>query len=146
MGWSSSKVLELSSYLKKISVEPLFEAGETVGRGFADIGYEEFLVLPNKRLLSLYAGTLSALEISHAHHFFVIPDEQQLLGLYEVHSVVVERCSFLRSRRTWEVTIEFPSGERKVAEGAHLKELLLSLLLMAVLGAVPAVQRSLRVE
>ena len=46
-----------------------FEIGDTVGRGFADVGYEEFTVIADSKLLSLYTG--KSAQISEADRKFI---------------------------------------------------------------------------
>ncbi len=69
--------------LKHLGVEPVFSSGEKIARGFADLGYEEFVILPQGKLLSLVRGTVSELPQEHRHHFFSVMDVDQLRGLLD---------------------------------------------------------------
>jgi hypothetical protein len=68
----SLQALANSGYLKE------FSPGDTVARGFADIGYEEFLVLPNSALCSKLTGEVSPLNDSNEKFFFLVPCLAQL--------------------------------------------------------------------
>ena len=64
-----------------------FEPGDIVARGFADLGFEEFQVLPSSKLLSLTAGTVSPLPTEHASHFFWIPSVDEITDVLERRGV-----------------------------------------------------------
>lgn len=81
--WFSREQFEICSELKQWGVSPRFEPGDLVARGFADLGYEEFQVLPGRKLLSLTAGTLSALPQDDSGHFFWIPSIDEATDLIE---------------------------------------------------------------
>jgi hypothetical protein len=50
-----------------------FEVGDNLIRGFADVGYEEFVLLPSNRLCSKLSGVVKPLDESEMRHFFRIP-------------------------------------------------------------------------
>jgi hypothetical protein len=82
--WNDRKYLERLGMLADRGYLREFEAGDVVGRGFADVGYEEFVVLPNARLCSLYTGQVVDLprsdgqQASAPNFHFLIPTLQQL--------------------------------------------------------------------
>ncbi len=90
--WFSRDQFALCNELRVWGLEPRFEPGDIVARGFADLGFEEFQVLPGPRLLSLTAGTASALPDEHRGHFFWIPSIDEAVELLEVRGAQIESC------------------------------------------------------
>jgi hypothetical protein len=82
--WNDRKYLELLGMLADRGYLREFECGDVVGRGFADVGYEEFVVLPNARLCSLYTGQVVDLPASDGQqgsafrYHFLVPTLHQL--------------------------------------------------------------------
>lgn len=76
------------------------EEGACIGRGFADIGYEAFIVLPGPKLLSLFTGQQIPFQERERHFFFCIPSEEELLG-------------FLSSQ-AWGATMELDEESGKI--------------------------------
>jgi hypothetical protein len=111
--WFNSVIFELCSLLRAGGVEPKFQPGDLVARRFADLGHEEFQVLPGERLLSLTAGTSAPLPPEHRHHFFWIPSVDEVVELLERHGV--EALQLLRGEgRTWRVQGIFNATELTV--------------------------------
>jgi len=98
--WFSRQQFAVAAELKQWGVEPRFEPGDVVARGFADLGYEEFQVLPSAKLLSLTAGTVSALPTDHANHFFWIPSIDEITELLERRGVPCVSCKRI-DQRDW---------------------------------------------
>lgn len=103
--WFSREQFALASELKQWGLEPRFEPGDIVARGFADLGFEEFQVLPSSRLLSLTAGTLSALPTEHSLHFFWIPSVDEITELLERLGVPCVSCKRV-DQRDWLVEVQ----------------------------------------
>jgi len=101
--WFSRAIFDLSHELKAWGAEPRFEVGQVVARGFADLGFEEFQVLPGPKILSLTAGTMSELPEAHLHHFFWIPSVDECVKLSELNGLMDCRC-VRDSGRDWRVT------------------------------------------
>jgi hypothetical protein len=82
--WNDRKYLERLAVLADRGYLREFECGDVVGRGFADVGYEEFVVLPNARLCSLYTGQVVDLpavdgpQSNATRYHFLVPTLQQL--------------------------------------------------------------------
>lgn len=91
--WFTREQFEICQELKRWGLEPRFEPGDVVARGFADLGFEEFQVLPSNGLLSLTAGTVSALPAEHTHHFFWIPSVDEAVDLLEKMGAVCRSCA-----------------------------------------------------
>ncbi len=58
-----------------------FEPGQRIGRGFADLGFEEFVLQGGNKIASLYTGKVGLLPQEHQHFFFNIYDADQLLEI-----------------------------------------------------------------
>jgi len=121
--WFSRAQFEICSDLKSWGLEPRFEPGDLVARGFADLGYEEFQVLPGLRLLSLTAGTTSPLPEEHRHHFFWIPSLDEAVTLLESTGVSCLRCDRIDARE-WRVEAHY-HGECEVQHARSLHEAVL---------------------
>lgn len=104
--WFSREQFALCSEARQWGLEPRFEPGDIVARGFADLGFEEFQVLPSSRLLSLTAGTVSALPTAHAGHFFWIPSVDEVVELLERRGVPCVSCDRI-DQRDWVVKAQF---------------------------------------
>lgn len=98
--WFSREQFTLAAEAKQWGLKPRFEPGDIVARGFADLGYEEFQVLPSSKILSLTAGTVSALPSEHVAHFFWIPSVDEITELLERRGVPCVSCSRIE-RREW---------------------------------------------
>jgi hypothetical protein len=60
--------------------QPKFQEGMLIGRGFADLGYEAFLLLPGKKILSLFTAQVTPFPEEHRHFFFVIPSVDDVMA------------------------------------------------------------------
>jgi len=82
--WNDRSYLELLGKLADRGYLREFECGDVVGRGFADVGYEEFVVLPDAKLCSLCTGQVVDLpesgrdQVSASRYHFLVPTLQQL--------------------------------------------------------------------
>jgi hypothetical protein len=89
-------------------LQPRFEAGDVVARGFADLGFEEFQVLPGINLLSLTAGTVKPLPFEHRDHFFWIPSVDEAVELIEASAYQIVSC-VRADMRSWIITLSSDS-------------------------------------
>ena len=66
--------------------------GSLISRGFADLGFELFSVLPNDKILSLFTGQLSGLNASDTNHFFPVPTVDEFARkIYELGFLMVSK-------------------------------------------------------
>ncbi len=130
--WFTREQFELCGELKVWGLEPRFEPGDVVARGFADLGHEEFQVLPGPRLLSLTAGTATPLATGTAGHLFWIPSADECVALIEKSGAVCVSCDRLDGRE-WMVQVQ-RCGDVEASRARSLHEALLRALL-AVLRA-----------
>jgi len=121
--WFTRAQFEICSDLKAYGLEPRFEPGDVVARGFADLGFEEFQVLPGPKLLSLTAGTTSALPNEHRQHFFWVPSVDESVAILEQAGIGCLRCEQL-DRGEWRVEAQ-RDGELEAQSARSLSEALL---------------------
>ena len=100
--WFTKQQFALCGELKQWGLLPRFEAGDIVARGFADLGHEEFQVLPGSKLLSLTAGSVSALQEDPTLHFFWIPSVDEVTELLDRAGVACVSCK-REDQRAWVV-------------------------------------------
>jgi hypothetical protein len=103
--------------------------GALVGRGFADIGYELYVVLPGHTLLSLMTGSKTPFREEEHPHFFSVPTVDQVVHEIERSGSTLLRCERIDGGRAWEVIIA-PEGATKseqyqIARGEELLTCLL---------------------
>lgn len=104
-----TRFIERCFALKGTGFSRPFEVGERVARGFADLGYEEFIVLPSDRLLSLFTGKITSLKQDDLTHLFHIPDVDQLLLWLNQQGVDVESISST-DQRSWKISYNSERG------------------------------------
>ena len=75
-GSKNSKLLS-GTFIENFLTEP----GLRISRGYADLGYEEFITQSGSKLLSLYTGKASNIPEGHEKFFFRIYDLDELLNL-----------------------------------------------------------------
>lgn len=128
MLWSTAVELERFKALADTGFRPRFETGSVVARGFADLGYEEFLILPGERLLSLMSGTITVMPEEHRHFFIAVPSESDLNEALDRAGYRVLAVQGV-SRRQWDAIIERESSkEQCVCSGQTIRQALISAL------------------
>jgi hypothetical protein len=126
----SKKILKLYEQLGRVRTPSHYPVGTRLGRGFADVGLEEFILLTGERLLSLLTGNISSLDEVRREHLFEILTTDQLIA--EIHQqgfeIVHLEC---RDLRTWTGRVKtINDSSIHSYESSSLEELLLSLLLL----------------
>ena len=75
-----------------------------MARGFADLGYEEFYLLPQNKLVSIYTGENSQYNPAERDFFFLVPDTKQLIA--ELNSRECEITSLEhQDNREWVLSV-----------------------------------------
>lgn len=99
-----------------------------VARGFADLGYEEFFVLPGgKKIVSLLSGTTSEIGEDAVKNLFTIPSpDQSMEKLVEIGATSIRLDDF--EERFWELTYIF-KGRNVVVKDATLEGVLVEALI-----------------
>ncbi|MCB0335015.1 MAG: hypothetical protein KDD62_01875 [Bdellovibrionales bacterium] len=125
-----------SAYLKKCESlareASLFapRVGSVVARGFADLGCEEFLVLPNEGLLSLYSGQVNKSMALGDPQLFVVPDIQQMQEALRELQFDLETLNFV-DQRFWELRLKPAHGNELVTcQHERLEEVFLDALIV----------------
>ena len=77
---NSNEFLESCSKLSELGLKIPIKVGSRVSRGFADLGYEEFYLLPSNKLLSIYTAKTSDWLKEHQKFFFAVPDADQIIS------------------------------------------------------------------
>jgi hypothetical protein len=95
---SSNALLDLCYQIKNAGHAPLFEIGSHIGRGYADVGHEEFLLLGNHKLLSLLTGTISTLPDGHHDFFYQVLSIDRLIDLVLTHGGDLNTVTFQENR------------------------------------------------
>jgi hypothetical protein len=117
----------LCNELQAWGIHPTFEVGQMVARGFADVGSEEFLVLPGEKLLSLTAGTIKPLPEDHREFFYWIPSEDECAK--QIYLLGIAKISISRElARKWVVTCE-AEGETVETSDKFLQMAMVQMLL-----------------
>lgn len=128
--WFTREQFEACNELRQLGLEPRFEVGDVVARGFADLGYEEFQLLQSRKLLSLTAGTTAPLTSDHERHFFWIPSVDEVTELLEMQGAVIKGCRRIDGR-TWLTEVEC-GGKEIAAEGRSIHLTLLHALIQVL--------------
>ena len=128
--WFTRDHFALCNRLRALGLEPRFEVGDVVARGFADLGFEEFQVLPGPRILSLTAGTVKPLPDDHREHFFWIPSVDESIELLEVRGVTLDEC-VREDGRSWRIRARCLSGSQVDVRAQSLHEATLMALVAA---------------
>ncbi len=101
--WYTREHFEIAREAQVWGVLPRFEPGDVVARGFADLGYEEFQVLPGQKLLSLTAGSITSMAGDDTKHFFWIPSIDESFQLLEKQGAEQLVCGRIEGRE-WRVS------------------------------------------
>lgn len=87
--WSTPSFIKIAKELHDAGVNFPVGPGIKVARGFADLGAEEFSVLPGKKLVSLFTGEKSSIPDDFEKHFFVIPTVTELIEAFHLYHLVL---------------------------------------------------------
>ena len=109
---ASKQFLGLCEDLHKLELLiPRFEVGERVGRGFADLGAEEFQIIGSNRIVSLFTGHTSELTADQRRFFFLIPDVDQLAAMLCERGFDIEQIE-RPDQRQWRIELRRVSDRR----------------------------------
>jgi hypothetical protein len=103
---ASKNILKKCEQLKESGYPCIFEAGLTIARGFADLGYEEFNLLTSSKMVSIYSGQTSLLQEDHQGHFFSVPTCDDLIEFILRRNVTI-RALDCREGRDWKIIFDF---------------------------------------
>ena len=77
--YSHPDTLKKIELLKHSGIDFKVTSGAHLARGFADLGYEEFILLPNNNILSLFSGDQKEFSSHDSKNFFLVPTTDQLI-------------------------------------------------------------------
>ena len=103
MSWTDPKLLTKFARLREGGIPVFAEEGKRVARGFADLGFEEFLISTGGKLISLFTGEVSKPE--QLENFFAVLEEPDLIEAIVRKGWDPKRLEY-RELRTWELTLE----------------------------------------
>ena len=127
--WSSPQFLKKCEQLKRQGALLPFEVGARVARGFADLGYEEFVLISAQTIVSLFSGKPTPLPADHAQFFFVVPNSDQMVQYLSVAGYDFTAVVFEEQRR-WRVRVKQESTGRTLEACAEqFSETLLDLII-----------------
>ena len=125
----SKRILKLYEQLGRVRTVSGYAVGSRLGRGFADFGLEEFILLTGQRILSLLTGNISSLDEVRSEHIFEILNADQLIAEIHEQGFEIEHLQ-CHDFRMWTGRIKcVTDGAIHEYESSSLEELLLSLLL-----------------
>ena len=128
--WSKNRFLKECADLKEQGFPFVQEQGRRIARGYADLGYEEFILLTENKLLSLYSGKPSEIPEGHSHHFFLVPSCDEMVDEIIKRGFDIESLQF-KNQRSWEIVATKKEGNR-ISEGAPTLEQALLLALKQI--------------
>jgi hypothetical protein len=108
--WFDPRLLELAESLKAAGRSTSFRPGARLARGFADVGFEEFVILPNLKMMSLFTGAQTEVVADHQNFFFEIPSLDDVLRELEERGEPVVEVEF-KGGREWLLRTPHLSGK-----------------------------------
>ena len=128
---SSSKFLAKCSKLQELDIKFEFGQGSLIARGFADLGYEEFIMLTCTKICSLYSGKVSVLPEDDRNNFFYVPDCDEMSDKLIQLGFTIAAIDY-QEQRIWKITLNKHDGTDAVQyEADSLKDALIECLLLA---------------
>lgn len=94
MSHNTNTYLKLCQELKNRGIEFEIEAGVRLGRGFADVGFEEFYLLSENKMVSIYLGTVTEFRKEQSGFFFVVPETEELLDCILRKNIELDNLKF----------------------------------------------------
>lgn len=117
------KKQDLSKFqdLMELGLKPNFAIGSRLGRGFADLGFEEYLVLSGDRLASLLTGTIAQIQEHEKGKLFSILNVDEML--VEIHAREFDVLNIeTQDQRSWTLTMRGESGKLVTLPGSSILE------------------------
>lgn len=100
--WCSNEQLRKYESVKHLF--PTLEPGHHIARGYADLGYEEFYLIPGGKIISLFTGKVAELKAEHIQFFFVIPTVDEMVELLSQKGFDVTGFKYIEGR-SWELVL-----------------------------------------
>lgn len=96
--WSTKEYLAICCQLGEFSLFADWQPGLRIARGYADLGFEEFMLLSETKLLSLINGKISEVIQEDKRHFFVVPTADSLVQEIQRHNYDILELQYLEQR------------------------------------------------
>lgn len=109
--WSHPNFLRLCEELGQRNPEQKLSPGSKIARGFADLGYEEFLLLTGNKLLALYSGQVTQFPEEHRRFFFEVPSPDELVSRIAKLNWDILSLEFIE-QRSWKICMKHESSGR----------------------------------
>lgn len=113
--WATKQFLALSKQLFDAGLRFDLRPGAALARGFADMGEEEFILLPGRKLLSSYTGKLSTLEAEAEKFFYVLPTVSEMTDKLQRLNYDIDGLVFAEQRE-WRLQCHHIESERIIIE------------------------------
>ncbi|MCO6429670.1 MAG: hypothetical protein J5J00_02335 [Deltaproteobacteria bacterium] len=113
----SNSILKRCEELARAGFLPEFEPGMTIGRGFADLGYEEFALLSESKIVSLYTGRESILPQDDRRQFFSVPSADEIVNEIAKRRFEIKNLEF-KDQREWALTLMRGEEEIRVTSSS----------------------------
>lgn len=101
----SNSFLKECEKLKEKGFSVDFKPGQQIARGFADLGYELFCLLPNNKTTSLFTGEKADFSEDHKEFFFVVPTKDELIEGIQRKGFEIKLLSYV-DQREWKIIVE----------------------------------------
>lgn len=122
-------MLERCQRLREAGIPLHVEVGYRVARKFADLGYEEFYILPGRKIISLLTGQVAHFPVEHEQFFFNVLTNEEAVELLSRQGADIESLQY-HDQRVWELTASLQStGKRIAVSSESLDEAFLDLLI-----------------
>jgi hypothetical protein len=130
----SNRVLAAYAELGQLGLQAPWLPGSYVGRGFADLGHEEFYVMTGERLLSLATGAVTQVSEAEKRFFYWLPSEDDAIESMMGRGFEIASLCYVDSRM-WELVLK-SSDHESVGSPDLLSARSLELVLIAGLAFV----------
>ena len=108
-----------------------FTLGSCLLRGYADLGVEQFIIVGDRKLSSLFTGVQSVLPEGHEHFFTKIPSSLEIVDQILVRNYDLVSCCF-EFQRSWNLVAEATDKSRSVIAQDRLFESALAKILLEI--------------
>jgi hypothetical protein len=90
-----------------------FTLGSCLLRGYADLGVEQFIIVGERKLSSLFTGIQSTLPQEHDRFFTKIPSSSEIVNQILIRNFDIKTCSF-KDQRVWSLLAEATDKSRMI--------------------------------
>lgn len=129
---ASPDLIDIVVKLGQANLFRSFRLGAHLVRGYADLGNEEFIIVGDRKLVSLYTGKPSSLPEGHEHFFYRVPTSQEITDVISrKYFDIVEVC--YKEQREWHISAKNINDATQLQVRHREFECALALLLLEIL-------------